>query len=107
MKNSVVRFCLAALLLAGLALPALADGSPVPWPKKAPSPVLNVSSNSGTLTQSSPNVVADGLPVPWPKKAVSTPALRADGLPVPWPKKAIQTPPVLMADGLPVPWPKK
>ena len=107
MRNSVVRFSLLALVLAVSVIPALADASPVPRPKNATSPALYVSSNSGTLTQSSPNVVADGLPVPWPKKAVSTPALRADGLPVPWPKKAIQTPPVLMADGLPVPWPKK
>jgi len=93
MKNSAVHLSLATLLLASLAIPALADGLPVPWPKKAATPVLLVNGNSSVLTQSPPKVVADGLPVPWPKKTVvrpqttQAPVLLADGLPVPWPKK--------------------
>jgi hypothetical protein len=94
MKKSVVRVCLAALLLAGLTIPALADGLPVPWPKKATTPVLRVTGNSSVLTQSSPKVVADGLPVPWPKKIIVSPQTMTQA-------------PVLLADGLPVPWPKK
>jgi hypothetical protein len=108
MKNSVVRFWLAGLLLASLASPALADGSPVPWSNKASSPVLQLGDSFGSAVPKTPALVVDGLPVPWPKKAINTPALRADGLPVPWPKKIIvQSPAVLIADGLPVPWPKK
>jgi len=85
MKNSVVRFCLAALLLAGLALPAFADTSPVPWPKKESSPVLSTGSNP--VVQGLPKLVADTSPVPWPKKVTNIPNLVADTSPVPWPKK--------------------
>jgi len=87
MRNSVVRFSLATLLLAGLAIPALADGLPVPWPKKIAYPPKQV-------LQTRPVLTADGLPVPWPKKIIVGP------------QKVTQAP-VLLADGLPVPWPKK
>ena len=87
MRNSVVRFSLTTLLLAGLAIPVLADGLPVPWPKK-------VANAPKQVLQSRPILTADGLPVPWPKK-VSV-----------GPQKVTQAP-VLLADGLPVPWPKK
>ena len=89
MKNSIVRLHLTAVLLAALAIPALADGNPIPWPKKPgqPSPVVAVRS---------PKLVADGNPIPWPKKpgqpsprpAVSSPSLLADGNPIPWPRKS-------------------
>jgi hypothetical protein len=108
MKIPVLRFSLAGLLLASLALPALADGSPVPCPNKSSSPVLKLGERFSSAVKKTPGLVGDGLPVPWPKKAINTPAVRADGLPVPWPKKIIvQSPAVLIADGLPVPWPKK
>jgi hypothetical protein len=63
MKQVCLKYSLAALLLAALAVSlagsslriVVADGLPVPWPKK---PVVVVM----------PAVVADGLPVPWPKK---------------------------------------
>jgi hypothetical protein len=105
MTNSVIRCCLAALLLAGFALPAFADGSPVPWPKKATSPVLQPGVTHSTVLQIAPRNVADGNPVPWPKKITVTPMPVADGNPVPWPKKAGDV--LLVADGNPVPWPKK
>ena len=107
MRNSAVRFCLAALLFAGLTLPALADGLPVPWPKKASSPVLQPSGNHAVVVQKSQKMVADGSPVPWPKKAINRPVVRADGSPVPWPKKSATADSLLLADGSPVPWPKK
>jgi len=88
MKDSIVRLHLTAVLLAALAIPALADGSPIPWPKKPgpPSPVVTVRS---------PRLVADGSPIPWPKKpsqpgpvvVVGSPRLVADGSPIPWPRK--------------------
>jgi hypothetical protein len=106
MKNSVVHVCLAALLLAGLAIPALADGSPVPWPKKANVPVLRMIDRNGPSLQELPLMIVDGLPVPWPKKLFAIPKAVADGSPVPWPKKIIVTPKTI-ADGSPVPWPKK
>ena len=113
MKNSVVGFFLAALLFAALALPAFADGLPVPWPKKATTPVLQLRDGNGSAVWNIQLLIVDGSPVPWPKKFINAPAVQADGLPVPWPKKIIVSPqsgveaPVLQADGLPVPWPKK
>jgi len=84
MKQVCSKYSLAALLLAAIAVSlagtslrmVVADGLPVPWPKK-PAVVMM------------PTVVADGLPVPWPKKPVAlvAPAVVADGMPVPWPKK--------------------
>jgi hypothetical protein len=112
MKNSVLRYFFAASLLATLALPALADGLPVPWPKKASTPVLELSGHNGSTVQNMELLIVDGLPVPWPKKLINVPAVQADGLPVPWPKKInvqqkMNQSPLLQADGLPVPWPKK
>jgi hypothetical protein len=113
MTKSVLRYLFAASLLAGLAMPVLADTSPVPWPKKASTPVLQFSNGNSSTIQNMRLLIVDGSPVPWPKKFINAPAVQADGLPVPWPKKIIVRPqpglesPVLQADGLPVPWPKK
>ena len=62
MKHLVVRLYLTGVLLAASATPALADGSPIPWPKK-------VSEPGPTATMASPRLVADGSPIPWPKKS--------------------------------------
>ena len=88
MKQLVVRLYLTGVLLAALATPAFADGSPIPWPKKSGQLAL-------VQTEGSPALVTDGNPIPWPKKAseldptVTTPSPRliADGNPIPWPRK--------------------
>jgi hypothetical protein len=85
MSKLVVRLCLATSLMAGLTVPALADGSPVPWPKKAS---RSLTPTRSAVQQIAPKKLADGSPVPWPKKsATSDSLLLADGSPVPWPKK--------------------
>jgi hypothetical protein len=85
MSKLVVRLCLATSLMAGLTVPALADGSPVPWPKKAS---RSLTPTRIAVQQIAPKKLADGSPVPWPKKsATSDSLLLADGSPVPWPKK--------------------
>lgn len=85
MSKLVVRLCLATSLMAGLTVPALADGSPVPWPKKAS---RSLTPTRIAVQQIAPKKLADGSPVPWPKKsATSDSLLLADGSPVPRPKK--------------------
>lgn len=104
MSKLVVRLCLATSLMAGLTVPALADGSPVPWPKKAS---RSLTPTRIAVQQIAPKKLADGSPVPWPKKLLVVPKSVADGSPVPWPKKSATSDSLLLADGSPVPWPKK
>ena len=93
MKRLIVRLYLTGAWLAALAAPALADGSPIPWPKK-----------SGQLTLvvvASPRLIADGSPIPWPKK-VTEPGVVSEPDPT-----STTVSPRLVADGSPIPWPKK
>ena len=112
MKHLTVRLYLTGALLAALAAPALADGNPIPWPKK--------TGQLAPVVVASPTLIVDGNPIPWPKKVTepgvagtgNSPALVADGNPIPWPKKASEPDstapsPRLIADGNPIPWPKK
>ncbi len=73
MKHLIVRLYLTGAWLAALAAPALADGSPIPWPKK-----------SGQLTLvvvASPRLIADGSPIPWPKKVTEPGVVVTGGSP--------------------------
>ena len=79
--KTCVRYCLAALLMAAMAIPLVGNSA-----KSAD------RLNSGKMT-AKPSLVAGGMPVPWPKKpgsvgaVVTAPAQVAGGMPVPWPKK--------------------
>lgn len=65
MTKPVVSLSLVGLLLGALAVPAVADGNPIPWPKtptKPPSKAVN-----------SQTFLADGNPIPWPKTPTKPP----------------------------------
>ena len=61
MKYTIASFCIGASMVLALATPALADGSPIPWPPVQP-PVQKKPGGGVTMQK----LVADGSPIPWP-----------------------------------------
>ena len=64
MKHLIVRLYLTGALLAALVAPAMADGNPIPWPKK--------TGELAVVQVASPTLIVDGNPYPLAKESDRT-----------------------------------